>query len=251
MLACLIPKAVGRLQPIRPATFILKKNLLLTVRFFDFFSFERMADNTSRNLHIATAKDVFFQILEEIVSDRADSLERSMRHLEVLTSQLFSSQAEEKSAEEGGGLAGILKGIGAMGSEVSIIRESIASVQRCLNFARMHLPEARQEDMAGIMDSIRNDLIALSDEASFFMNKLSFNLDATLGMINIEETKVIRFLSIITLALSPPLLIAGVYGMNFDFIPELGWKYGYFATLAIMAFTSLTAIWYLRRRKWF
>ncbi len=100
------------------------------------------------------------------------------------------------------------------------------------------------------MDSLKNDMAALSDEASFFMNKLSFNLDATLGMINIEETKVIRLLSIVTLLLAPPTLIAGIYGMNFEIMPELSWPFGYVFSLGLMMTTAVVSIVFLKRRKW-
>lgn len=86
--------------------------------------------------------------------------------------------------------------------------------------------------------------------ASFFMNKLAFNLDATLGMINIEETKVIRVLSVVTLLFTPPVLIAGIYGMNFHNMPELGWPFGYLFSLALMLGSAGLSVWYLKRRKW-
>jgi magnesium transporter len=174
-----------------------------------------------------------------------------MRRLEELTAKLFMEPIPGRgltsNSEE---LAAVLRGIGDLGVEVSIIRESIASLQRVLNFARAHLPDDRKGGMAGVMDSLKNDLTALSDEAAFFMSKLSFNLDATLGLINIDETRVIRLLSIVTLVLSPPLLIAGIYGMNFQNMPELAWDWGDFAALALMALASIAGVWYLRRRTW-
>ncbi|MDR1535274.1 MAG: hypothetical protein LBU64_09285 [Planctomycetota bacterium] len=252
MIASLIPKAEeGRLPPTRPATFIFRDDLLITVRFCDFFSFERMVAEMAKNRQINSATAVFFGLLEEMVSDRADGLERSMRRLEELTAKLFLPSPEVKTVSPGGDdLAAVIKGIGALGVEVSIIRESIASLQRMLNFAKAHLPVERRSGMAGVMDSLKNDLTALADEASFLMNKLSFNLDAALGMINLDETKVIRLLSVVTLILSPPLLIAGIYGMNFRHMPELGWEYGYLASLALMLFTAVASIRYLRWRRW-
>ncbi|MDR1518685.1 MAG: hypothetical protein LBU23_00875 [Planctomycetota bacterium] len=251
MIASLIPKSAGRMPPPHPATFIFTKDLLLTVRFCEFFSFERMAAETPRDPQIASASAVFFRLLEEMVSDRADGLESSMRRLEELTARLFMEPLPDRgltsNSEE---LAAVLRGIGDLGVEVSIIRESIASLQRVLNFARAHLPDDRKGGMTGVMDSLKNDLTALSDEAAFFMSKLSFNLDATLGLINIDETRVIRLLSIVTLVLSPPLLIAGIYGMNFQNMPELAWDWGYFAALALMALASIAGVWHLRRRKW-
>lgn len=252
MTATLIPKSENRSMPLHPATFILSDNLILTIRFNDFYSFERVATEVAKNHEPHTAMSIFLLLVEEMVSDRADSLEFSMRRLEELTSRLFSlHQKEAKSAKlETPKLDDALKEIGGMGEMVANIRESITSLQRMLNYVRAHLPDNRLGDMAGTITSLCNDMTALSDEASFFMNKLSFNLDATLGMINVEETKVIRLLSVVTLLLSPPMLIAGIYGMNFDVMPETKWAWGYPYSLLLMAATAVGGIWYLRVKKW-
>ena len=253
MIASLLPKSESRALAPRPATFILKEDLLLTIRYCEFFSFERVAAALLKNAEQFTPLTLFCRLLEEAVSDRADSLEYSMRHMEILTSQMFSSSGPDlkNGTPDHPDLGEVLRGIGGMGERVSNIRESITSLQRVLNFAKGHIPENRQGELGGIMDSLKNDLAALSDEASFLMNKLSFNLDAALGMINIDETKVIRVLSVATLLLAPPTLIAGIYGMNFDIMPELKWPFGYLFSLSLMAATAGAAVWWLKRKRWF
>jgi magnesium transporter len=69
-------------------------------------------------------------------------------------------------------------------------------------------------------------------------------------MINIDEAKIIRLLSVVTLLLSPPMLIAGIYGMNFQFMPELSWPLGYAFAVALMGSTIGAAVWYLKRKRW-
>lgn len=253
MIASFIPKSDTRAMPPRPATFILKENLLLTVRFCEFLSFGRVAADIARNKEKHTTLSIFCRLLEEAVSDRADSIEYFMRSLETLTSQMFSPLPSSSASPDldNPGLEHILRAIGAMGERVSNLQESITSLQRLVNFAKVYIPEKRLGANAGVLNSLRNDLTALSDEAAFFMNKLSFNLDATLGLINLEETKVIRVLSIITLVLSPPVLIAGIYGMNFHIMPELEWGWGYAWSLGLMAVSAIASIWYLKRKRWF
>lgn len=257
MIGSFLPKSSGWAPPPRPATFILKDGLLLTVRFCEFPSFDRAWAAVPRDREVRTAFDIFSRLMEEAVSDRADSLEYLMRHMEALTSRLFSPEAVSGKIDTSDSildsveLEEVLRGIGMMGEQVSNIRESIASLQRMLNFARAHISEERLKEVGAVIDSLKNDLTALSDEASFFMNKLAFNLDATLGMINVEETKVIRLLSIVTLLLTPPMVIGGIYGMNFHFMPELAWRYGYMFALGLMAATAGASIWYLRRKRWF
>ena len=252
MIANLLPKAGQKIAPPRPAAFILRSNLLLTIRYSEFYSFERVINKPLLDDEPVPA-DVFCRLLEEAVADRADNIEFSMRHMEMLTSALFAASPEGKGAytSKSGELDDALRRIGQMGESVSNIRESITSLQRVVNFAGAHIPDpwmgGRQR---GVLSSLASDLLALSDEASFFMNKLSFNLDATLGMINIDEAKIIRLLSVVTLLLSPPMLIAGIYGMNFSVMPELGWPLGYLFAILLMGSTAVGAVWYLKRKRW-
>ncbi len=252
MIASLLPKAEQKLPPPRPAAFILRGNLLLTIRYCEFFSFGRVAAKPFSEDDEQTPAGVFCRLLEEAVADRADNIEFSMRHMEMLTSRLFSPSPAGRytSASENIELDAALRRIGLMGESVSNIRESITSIQRVVNFASTHIPEEWAGSRRSVLSSLANDLVALSDEASFFMNKLSFNLDATLGMINIEEAKIIRLLSVVTLLLSPPMLIAGIYGMNFHFMPELAWPFGYGLALLLMGATAIGAVWYLKRKHW-
>lgn len=251
MVANLLPKFDKEILPPHPAAFILRENLLLTLRYVEFYSFERVANEIVRSDAAKTPRSIFGIHMDEAISDRADDLEFSMRHLETLTSRLFRRSlpggVEDPEDPE---LADALNMIGGMGERVAGIRESLASLQRVLNFARTYFPEKWLADQKAVLNSMIRDLTALSDEAAFFMNKLSFNLDATLGMINIEETKIMRILSIVTLVLSPPMLIAGIYGMNFANMPELEWPHGYLLAWVAMALTALAPIWYLKKKKW-
>ncbi len=252
MIANLLPKSRHRTP--RPAAFVLKENILLTIRFNEFFSFDRVSNRpqTDSDQADASAISVFCRLLEEAVADRADNIELSMRYMEELTSRLFiaTPPGKKDGISESPELDVALKQIGRMGESVSNIRESITSLQRVVNYAHTYIPDHWLRDQRYVLESIRSDLVALSDEAAFFMNKLSFNLDATLGMINIDESKIIRLLSVVTLLLSPPTLIAGIYGMNFDIMPELEWPFGYAFALALMAGTALTSIWYLKKKRW-
>lgn len=254
MIANLLPKTTQKTTAPRPAAFILKRDLLLTIRYSEFFSFERVAQrpNAGKNGHTPVA--LFCRLIEEAVGDRADNLEFSMRSMEVLTSQLFllphhtgmSSREVVQSVE----LDEALRQIGSMGESVANIRESITSLQRVVNFAVTYVPESWMDDQLIVLNSLKTDLGALSDEASFFMNKLNFNLDTVLGMINIDESKIIRLLSVVTLLLAPPTLIAGIYGMNFIEMPELRWPFGYGFSLFLMAMTAIISIWYLKKKRW-
>jgi magnesium transporter len=63
--------------------------------------------------------------------------------------------------------------------------------------------------------------------------------------------EVMKTLTILSVIFIPLTFLAGIYGMNFENIPELKFKYGYFVLLGIMVFITICAIWYFKRKKWF
>jgi magnesium transporter len=93
-------------------------------------------------------------------------------------------------------------------------------------------------------------LESLADHSSFVSQKITFLLDATLGMINIEQSNIIKIFSIAAGVFLPPTLIASIYGMNFSFMPELRWAYGYPFAGALMLASALLPFWYFKRRGW-
>ena len=98
--------------------------------------------------------------------------------------------------------------------------------------------------------SMSRDVLALSDHASFLANKSSFMLQATLGLINIEQNNIIKIFSVAAAVFLPPTLIASIYGMNFHFMPELDKSYGYPLALVLMTFSAVIPYVYFRRRGW-
>ncbi|HYE06013.1 MAG TPA: CorA family divalent cation transporter, partial [Planctomycetota bacterium] len=91
---------------------------------------------------------------------------------------------------------------------------------------------------------------SLSDQASFIAGKVAFLLDATLGLINIDQAKIIKIFSVVSVICTPPILVAGIYGMNFDFMPELSWKIGYPMALSMMIISGAIPYWIFRKRGW-
>ena len=98
--------------------------------------------------------------------------------------------------------------------------------------------------------SLTRDVASLIDHATFLSGKIGLLLDATLGMINIEQTGIIKIFSVLSIVLLPPTLIASIYGMNFDFMPELHWWIGYPGSLLLMVLSASVPFWYFRRRGW-
>jgi magnesium transporter len=98
--------------------------------------------------------------------------------------------------------------------------------------------------------TLARDLQSLTDHSSFLSQKITFLLDATLGMINIEQSNIIKIFSIAAGVFLPPTLIASIYGMNFSVMPELRWAYGYPLAGVLMLLSALLPFWYFKRRGW-
>ncbi len=145
-----------------------------------------------------------------------------------------------------------LRRIGAASDLVSRARESLVSFTRLLAFYR----EVHKDDGNGTREAhkhlktIAGDLTSLSDHASFLGSKVSFLLDATLGMINNEQNGIIKILSVAALVFLPPTLVAGIYGMNFQHMPELSWVRGYPWALTLMVFSAVVPYLFFKRRGW-
>jgi magnesium transporter len=97
---------------------------------------------------------------------------------------------------------------------------------------------------------IMRDIDSLDSHTAFLFDKINFLMDATVGFININQNKIIKIFSVASVALLPPTLIASLYGMNFQYMPELSQKWGYPYALALMVASAVVPMWYFRRRGW-
>ncbi len=101
---------------------------------------------------------------------------------------------------------------------------------------------------AARMKAIRADVASLTDYEAHLSGKVQFLLDATLGFINIEQNEIVKTLTVASVVGIPPVLVAGIYGMNFRQMPELGWRYGYpFAIILIIVSAIIPLAWFKRR----
>jgi magnesium transporter len=144
----------------------------------------------------------------------------------------------------------LLERIGFNGELDSKARESLVSLARLLVFVQQSGNIAVNDEHRHRFRSISRDAAALSDHASFLGAKVSFLLEATLGLINLEQNNIIKIFSVAAVMFMPPTLIASIYGMNFRHMPELNWPVGYPLALLLM-FGSILGIYiYFKRRGW-
>jgi magnesium transporter len=194
----------------------------------------------------ATPLALLAGIMEAFTMRLADVLERVGGDLDNLSGSIFAQRGN--GTPDSRDLRRMIERIGFNGELNSKSRESLVSLGRLLMFVQQSAPmTGEQRDR---FHSISRDVTSLSDHASFLGTKASFLLEATLGLINIEQNNIIKIFSIVAVMLMPPTLVASIYGMNFHFMPELDWHFGYPLALLLMVVAGLIPYVFFKRRGW-
>ena len=231
-------------------TFILSETYLITVRYMNPKPFDSFAARIQKpGSNFATSTDLMIGLLETIIDRMADILEMHSAEVERISKAVFAANGHRGTPQVN--LKETIKDIGIEGNHVSILRESLVSVSRMaiyLNQAVAQHPQAAA--MRETLKEISRDLASLADHASFMSSKVNFILDATLGMISIEQNQIIKLFSVAAVVFLPPTLIASIYGMNFHFIPELSWPFGYPLAILLMIVSAILPYAYFKRKGW-
>jgi magnesium transporter len=223
--------------------FILAKNLLFSMHNDDLpvFRLVRMRAR-SRPGSIGDFKDVLLDLYATDVEYSADALEGIYQNLEEVSHSVLQKDVSDQDA------ADLLN---AMAREEDLngrIRRNMMDTRRAVSFMmRGRLFSADQFDDAR---QILRDIESLDGHTAFLFDKINFLMDATVGFININQNKIIKIFSVASVAFLPPTLIASIYGMNFRWLPELDWSWGYPFALLLMVASAITPFWYFRRRGW-
>lgn len=231
-----------------PVTFILTKGRLITNRYLDITPFRQFLQYAERHPNTCSSGIIILAGLIEAVVERiADILERAGGNLDAVSSSIFAIDNGTASKRD---LRGMLERIGFNGELNSKARESLVSLGRLLVFLQQSNNIGLSDEQRSRFRSIASDLTALSDHSTFLGSKVSFLLEATLGLINLEQNNIIKIFSVAAVMFMPPTLIASIYGMNFHHMPELNWLGGYPFALTLM-FGSIAGIYvYFKRRGW-
>jgi magnesium transporter len=191
---------------------------------------------------IEDAKDVLLSLFDTDAEYCADTVEEIYDDLEKISSKVLSGQVTDAIASE------VLAAIARHEDLSGRIRRNMMDTRRALSFMmRTRMLSAEQfEDARQIM----RDLDSLDSHTAFLFDKINFLMDATIGFININQNKIIKIFSVASVSLLPPTLVASSYGMNFRFMPELEWAYGYPFAIALMVLSAVVPMVYFRKRGW-
>jgi magnesium transporter len=193
------------------------------------------------------------RLLDAIIERLADELEASGEELEKISQQIF--RREKREGESGrripvDRLEALLNRIGRAQALLARVRETAVSSTRVVSF--LHATERIQAEPRDRdrVQSLAADVNSLVEHSAFLANNLSFLLQASLGLISIEQNTAIKVFSVAAVVLLPPALVAGVYGMNFEHMPELDWLGGYPWALGLMLASAILPYWWFKRRGW-
>jgi magnesium transporter len=235
---------------VAPVTFVLAGERLITVRHHEpraFHTFPQRAEKV--NLGCVNGEGVLIALLEAAVDRLADILERAQRDIDAISRNIF--QSPDAPPVGGDSLQQVLREIGRKGDFTSNIRDSLVTMQRLAGFlGQVTIQRRSNKDVRVRVKTLARDVQSLTDHSSFLSQKTTFLLDATLGVINIQQNAIIKIFSIAAVMLFPPTLIASIYGMNFVHMPELAWPLGYPFAFVVMLVSAILPYWYFKRRGW-
>lgn len=246
-----LPAGVDANVPqIAPVTFVLAADRLITVRFHEPQAFRTFPLRTDKlALPEPSAAAVLAALLDVIIDRLADILERVGRDIDLISQDIFQHPADARA--RGRDFQKILGQIGRQGDLSSNVRDSLVTLERMFGFlAQYAVQRTVSRDVRGRIRTLTHDARSLIDYASYLSQKITFLLDATLGMVNIEQNATIKIFSVAAVVFLPPTLIASIYGMNFEHMPELEWLFGYPFAVGVMLASAILPYLYFKRRGW-
>lgn len=225
---------------IEPVNFIIKNNILVTSHNNELGSFNETFKKIFVNTrNFPSGYHVLVALMETRVEMDADLIEDTTELITTLSTQF---NANDHVNED------VLIQIKDLQEKITIIRQNIMDKQRVIsNFLKCDFfPQELQSRLTMII----KDINSLFDYTRFGFDRLDYLQDTFLGLVNIEQNQIIKIFTIVNVIFLPPTLIASMYGMNFKFMPELNWKWGYAFAIALMLVSVIAILWIFKKKKW-
>src|SRR6201992_296792 len=251
MAASLMCAADTESPRITPVTFILSGHRLVTVRYDLPKPFTLGENKLARGApHGVNGETVLLELLDAVIDRCADILERAGADVDAVSHAIFEPEGAARTGHAKR-YSEILIAIGRKGDLTSKVRESLVSIGRVVTFVAAAVDGVKwSKDMREQLKTMQRDVASLTDHASYLSNKITFILDAMLGVVNLEQNNIIKLFSVMAVVLMPPTLIASVYGMNFKVMPELEWVHGYPMALVMMLLAAVLPYVFFKGKQW-
>lgn len=227
-----------------PVTFVLTAGPLVTIRYFDPKPFTMMLDKLERDPELCgTGADLFLNLMEAIIDRASDVLSTNAAKVEAVSNHVFSGRKTV-------GFEKLITKLGRSHIANARIEQSLAGLSRIFAFAALDDRVEKQAEAREHIKSLARDAQSLISHNQAVAASIDFQLSAALGLINIEQSSIIKIFSVAAVAFLPPTLIASIYGMNFDHMPELPQMWGYPAALAAMVLSAVLPLAWFKHKGW-
>jgi magnesium transporter len=231
-------------------TFILAGHKLVTVRYDEPRPFTLISNKLARTCApTVTGESILMELLDALIDRAADILERAGADIDRASHDIF--EPEGRRIDRTLTYRYILKTIGRKGDLTSKVRESLVSIGRLVLFLANEADGMKwPKEMRSQLKSMQRDVQSLSDHATYLSGKVTFLLDAMIGVMSVEQNNIIKIFSVAAVVFMPPTLVASIYGMNFKHMPELEWIFGYPLAIALMLLAAVLPYWFFKWKRW-
>ena len=236
-----------------PTGFILTESFLITIRFSPLSTFDTVAKQVEQDKALQNATAIFVALLEATVDRGADVLERLGAQIDKVSKSVFRGDPSRPRhiVRSNNTLRRALTAVGTTGDRLALARDALLGVGRVAPFVLSLQAKWITPAMQAKLEAVNKDILSLNEYEDQLSNKIQFLLDAILGFISIQQNDIFKVLTIVTVVGIPPTLVAGIYGMNFKYMPELNWIGGYPFGLAMIVLSALIPLAWFRWRGWF
>ena len=231
-------------------TFVLKGSRLVTLRYDEFPPLKLCVDRAMKpGSGCITGQAMFKSIIETTLDRIGEVLEGVGGNIDELSHKVFVGDGKKSFSNQT--FKDVLLTLGREETVVAKVRDSLVNLGRMSVFVVQSAHSglvSRELDV--FFKTEARDIEALAQYVSHLTSKITFLLDATLGLVSIEQNAIIKIFSVAAVLFLPPTLIASIYGMNFHNMPELSWGWGYPMAVVLMILSALLPVWFFRSRGW-
>ncbi|WP_395397270.1 magnesium transporter CorA family protein [Novosphingobium sp. BL-8A] len=245
MTAPLIAGTTTNHWKLAPTGFILTPDVLVTIHYSDLAPFDDVA-GALHDVSDLTPPSALLALLEDVVDRAADHLEHASEILSRAAQSLFFEEEERPGLRrETRKIREIIRNMGQASDRASRVRYAFLSIGRMVSFVLDRCTPKLDQDLRERFEAIRHDINSLDEFEVSLGGRIQLQQDAATAFISIEQNDVVKVLTVASVVGIPPVLVVGVYGMNFHMMPELSWPLGYpFALLLCLLSTVIPYLWF-------
>lgn len=244
----------GDVGVLSPTGFILTNDRLVTVRFCQMAAFDQVHEQIGKGDRPVGGQDVLVRLLEDIIDRSADRLERVAEDLASASHAIFREPEKDgprkRLGRETRRLRALMVQVGHASEQMVRVRHAFLAIGRISNFVLDRCEPKISNGLRERLEAVKHDIESLDEFETSLTGRVQLLIDAATAFISIEQNDVVKILTVVSVAGVPPVLVAGVYGMNFHDMPELSWPWGYPFAWGLMIVTTIIPVLWFKWRDW-